>query len=347
MTGLALSPRTRKRVNARALDALTWLVLLVMLAPVLWLVVASTQTKLRLATGELDLLHPTLKAFGDMWQTVDFEKYFVNSLVICGVGGAARDGVRGVGRLRAGALPVPRRAAVRPRGGRHAADPRLDVPAAGVHGLHLAQAEHAGRSCSTPSSGWCSSTPRSSRRWRSTSCARSSSRSRASSRTRRWSTAARRSARSCGSCCRTRCPGWWRRSCTRSCSRGTSCCSSTALTQTRAETIPIGIRNFIGNYSQEYAQLMAAGVVSTLPGAARVLPHPALARARADRRGGEGMIRFGAATAAYQIEGAVREGGRGPSIWDDFCALPGRGRRTATPARSPATTTTAGAATST
>ena len=36
------------------------------------------------------------------------------------------------------------------------------------------------------------------------------------------------------------------------------------------------------------------------------------------------MIRFGAATAAYQIEGAVREGGRGPSIWDDFRLLPGR-----------------------
>jgi multiple sugar transport system permease protein len=38
-----------------------------------------------------------------------------------------------------------------------------------------------------------------------------------------------------------------------------------ALTETHAETIPIGIRNFIGNYSQEYAQLMAAGVVSTVP----------------------------------------------------------------------------------
>ena len=32
---------------------------------------------------------------------------------------------------------------------------------------------------------------------------------------------------------------------------------------------------------------------------------------------------LGVATAAYQIEGAVREGGRGPSIWDTFCAQPG------------------------
>ena len=33
---------------------------------------------------------------------------------------------------------------------------------------------------------------------------------------------------------------------------------------------------------------------------------------------------WGAATAAYQIEGAVREGGRGPSIWDTFSHTPGR-----------------------
>ena len=38
-----------------------------------------------------------------------------------------------------------------------------------------------------------------------------------------------------------------------------------SLTQHTAETIPIGIRNFIGNYQQGTAQLMAAGVVSTLP----------------------------------------------------------------------------------
>ena len=35
-------------------------------------------------------------------------------------------------------------------------------------------------------------------------------------------------------------------------------------------------------------------------------------------------FRWGTATAAYQIEGAVHEDGRGPSIWDTFCHEPGK-----------------------
>ena len=32
---------------------------------------------------------------------------------------------------------------------------------------------------------------------------------------------------------------------------------------------------------------------------------------------------WGTATAAYQVEGAYKEDGRGPSIWDTFCSIPG------------------------
>ncbi|MDX6260127.1 MAG: beta-glucosidase, partial [Kribbellaceae bacterium] len=37
----------------------------------------------------------------------------------------------------------------------------------------------------------------------------------------------------------------------------------------------------------------------------------------------EGFV-WGAATASYQVEGAVAEDGRGPSIWDTFAHTPGR-----------------------
>jgi multiple sugar transport system permease protein len=85
MTAIALSPRTRKRLINRGLDVLTWLVLALMLAPVFWLVASSLQNDGRLARGSYDLLHPTFQAFKDMWKTVDFERYFVNSAIICTV----------------------------------------------------------------------------------------------------------------------------------------------------------------------------------------------------------------------------------------------------------------------
>jgi multiple sugar transport system permease protein len=88
MTALTLSPRARKRLVNRGLDALTWLVLALMLAPIFWLVASSLQNDGQLARGSYDLLHPTITAFKDMWKTVDFERYFVNSAIICTVAAA-------------------------------------------------------------------------------------------------------------------------------------------------------------------------------------------------------------------------------------------------------------------
>lgn len=73
----------RRRLGNLALDVLTWGLLAVMLAPVVWLLISATQGTGRLATGAYDVLDPTFDAFRDMWSSVDFGKYFVNSLIIC------------------------------------------------------------------------------------------------------------------------------------------------------------------------------------------------------------------------------------------------------------------------
>jgi multiple sugar transport system permease protein len=83
MTAISMSPRRRRRLAGAGLTALTYAVLALMLSPIVWLVLSSVQTRGQLASGEYDVLHPTFAAFGEMWRAVDFGRYFVNSLVIC------------------------------------------------------------------------------------------------------------------------------------------------------------------------------------------------------------------------------------------------------------------------
>ena len=67
----------------------------------------------------------------------------------------------------------------------------------------------------------------------------------------------------------------------------------------------------------KFAGLSAAGMASPLEVAdARPAPVP---------RGGfpAGFV-WGTATSSYQVEGAVDEDGRGPSIWDRFVRVPGK-----------------------
>jgi beta-glucosidase len=71
---------------------------------------------------------------------------------------------------------------------------------------------------------------------------------------------------------------------------------------------------------RELAPLLGAAAIPAL------LPATAFA-ADAETRHSEGFPRqflWGTATASYQVEGAVNEGGRGPSIWDKFSHTPGK-----------------------
>ena len=69
----------------------------------------------------------------------------------------------------------------------------------------------------------------------------------------------------------------------------------------------------------------ARSVVAAATVAGAPLPHAAHGQP-ADlkpRQFPDGFL-WGCATSAYQIEGAAREGGRGPSIWDTFSHMPGK-----------------------
>jgi multiple sugar transport system permease protein len=73
----------KRRSIEWSLNALTYLVVALMLAPIAWLVLSSLQTSSQLATGTYDFTSPTFSAFRTMWDAVDFERYFINSAIIC------------------------------------------------------------------------------------------------------------------------------------------------------------------------------------------------------------------------------------------------------------------------
>ena len=69
----------------------------------------------------------------------------------------------------------------------------------------------------------------------------------------------------------------------------------------------------------------AEGLHSHVLGAAPLAPAPAIADTAASAaRGFPADFWWGAATAAYQLEGAAAEDGRKPSIWDTFSHTPGK-----------------------
>ena len=73
--------------------------------------------------------------------------------------------------------------------------------------------------------------------------------------------------------------------------------------------------------------LQVAGLTLGAGPLAHLLPGDAVAQAMPPRGGVASFppgFLWGSATASYQVEGAVHEGGRGPSVWDTFSHTPGK-----------------------
>jgi multiple sugar transport system permease protein len=256
--------RRRGTAGDVALDVLTWAIVLAMIAPIVWLVLSATQTNLQITNGTYDFLHPTFDAFLRMWRTVDFERYFLNSLIICSAAALTATafaacagyalaryrfrGARPFGLAVIGTQLIPGSMFLLPvylgfvwtgqNTPVHLLDTRLGMilvytafftPVAiyFMRSFFLAIPRDLEEAAMVDGC-----TP-------------------------------------FGAFVRVvlpnAAPGLVATFVYAFLFAWDELLFAAALTQTQAETIPIGIRNFIGNYSQEYAQLMAAGVVSTLP----------------------------------------------------------------------------------
>ena len=236
-----------------------------MLAPIFWLIVGATQTRSALDTGDYDLLDPTFHAFSQMWRTVDFGSTSSTRSIICTGAALLATAFAASAGYALARLHVARHEGLLGDRHRHAADPGRDVPAAGVPRLRLAQAEHADRAVRHAD--------RDDHRLHGVLHAgvdlphalvlpRAPARARGGGARRRLHALRRLRARSCSP---TAAPGLLATFVYAFLFAWDELLFAASLTQREAETIPIGIRNFIGNYNEEYDQLMAAGVVSTIP----------------------------------------------------------------------------------
>ena len=74
-----------KQINSALLNALTWVIVLITLLPIFWMVLSSLRNYGEIANGgQLDAgLTFQWQNYVDMWINVDFFNFFKNSLIIC------------------------------------------------------------------------------------------------------------------------------------------------------------------------------------------------------------------------------------------------------------------------
>lgn len=80
-----MTPQQWKRIHNLVLGVVTGIVVVLTIFPIVWMIISSLQTNNGLLTGRISFQELHFSNFVSLWTQVKFAVYFRNSLIICGV----------------------------------------------------------------------------------------------------------------------------------------------------------------------------------------------------------------------------------------------------------------------
>lgn len=80
-----MTPRSWRRVHNGLATTVTWIVVAITVFPVIWMAVSSLQTNTNLLNGEVSLATLQWRNYVDMWRNIKFGVFFRNSIIVCGL----------------------------------------------------------------------------------------------------------------------------------------------------------------------------------------------------------------------------------------------------------------------
>lgn len=80
-----MSAQTKKKIEYYSLNTLTWLIVAVVIFPIFWMVKVSLHTNGEILQGitTMTISDPQWHNYKNLWETINFGQFFKNSLIIC------------------------------------------------------------------------------------------------------------------------------------------------------------------------------------------------------------------------------------------------------------------------
>lgn len=80
-----MNPRIKKRIEYHSLNVLTWFIVALVIFPIFWMVKVSLHTNGEILQGitTITIPEPQWQNYKNLWETVNFGQFFKNSMIIC------------------------------------------------------------------------------------------------------------------------------------------------------------------------------------------------------------------------------------------------------------------------